>query len=95
MAQTSTDSGSLATVGDGLVPHNGLQFSTLDRDNDSHGAAHCAQWFPGGWWFQGCHYSQLNGIYPNIPQTDHGMNIQLFPYKRHNYSFKGASMSIL
>ena len=47
--------------GDSLAYHNGRQFSTPDRDNDSSLRTHCAKVFRAGWWFHNCHDSLLNG----------------------------------
>merc|ERR1712142_1365027 len=33
--------------------HNGMAFTTKDRDNDRWDT-NCASWFGGGWWFNGC-----------------------------------------
>ncbi|XP_067938887.1 microfibril-associated glycoprotein 4-like [Watersipora subatra] len=46
----------------GLDYHNGMKFSTTDRDQDTNGG-NCAQGYKGGWWFKTCHYSLLNGVY--------------------------------
>ena len=44
---------------------NGTKFTTRDRDNDLY-PSNCAIDFPGGWWFSGCFYVNLNGLYvPN------------------------------
>ncbi|XP_045549676.1 angiopoietin-2b [Salmo salar] len=40
----------------------GTQFSTKDRDNDRC-SCKCAQMSSGGWWFEACGPSNLNGIY--------------------------------
>ena len=41
---------------------NGVMFSTKDQDNDRSGA-HCAARYTGGWWFNDCHHTFLNGLY--------------------------------
>ena len=42
---------------DGTAHHNGSGFSTYDRDNRK-----CAQRYKGGWWYNTCYTSNLNGI---------------------------------
>ncbi|XP_058474469.1 angiopoietin-2b [Solea solea] len=44
------------------LTHSGTQFSTKDRDNDQC-TCKCAQLASGGWWFEACGPSNLNGIY--------------------------------
>uniref|UniRef100_A0A672FIW7 Angiopoietin 2b n=1 Tax=Salarias fasciatus TaxID=181472 RepID=A0A672FIW7_SALFA len=44
------------------LTHSGSQFSTKDRDNDRC-TCKCAQLASGGWWFDACGPSNLNGIY--------------------------------
>ena len=46
---------------DSMAYHNGMQFTTTDRDNDMH-SSNCASIFgKGGWWYKNCHHSQLTG----------------------------------
>lgn len=61
-------SGYSGTAGDSLVVHNGMAFSTKDRDNDIWGSS-CAQKYKGGWWWYKCHRSNLNGIYYNSARS--------------------------
>ena len=41
---------------------NGMAFTTHDRDNDL-ASGNCAQRWKGGWWYNSCMCSLLNGIY--------------------------------
>ncbi|XP_056000898.1 ficolin-1-like [Ostrea edulis] len=56
------------TAGDSLEDHNGMKFSTPDQDNDLD-SRHCAVEFHGGWWFNACHPSNLNGEYDGSALT--------------------------
>ncbi|KAJ8382700.1 hypothetical protein SKAU_G00034780 [Synaphobranchus kaupii] len=45
-----------------FTSHNGMQFSTSDRDNDKY-QGNCAQQDGSGWWMNRCHAAHLNGKY--------------------------------
>ena len=49
------------TSGDSLSHHNNMIFSTRDRDNDKWNTGSCSNELTGGWWFNDCHNSNLNG----------------------------------
>lgn len=42
--------------------HNGMQFSTPDKDNDKYDG-NCARQDGSGWWMNRCHAAHLNGKY--------------------------------
>nr|XP_058948134.1 techylectin-5B-like [Pocillopora verrucosa] len=48
------------TAGDSLTQHHDYPFSTKDRDHDNYS---CAEGHQGGWWYDACYYSNLNGVY--------------------------------
>lgn len=50
------------TANDGFKPHSQLKFSTFDSDNDRH-SENCASIYKSGWWFEGCFYTNLNGVF--------------------------------
>ena len=49
-------------AGDSLYQHNGMMFSTPDRDNDVYEKS-CAEITTGAWWYRSCYASNLNGRY--------------------------------
>ncbi|XP_077976149.1 microfibril-associated glycoprotein 4-like [Styela clava] len=59
------------TAGDSMTYHNKMPFSTRDQDNDKWGL-HCADFTRGGWWFNGCMHSHLNGNYDGEGNTRAG-----------------------
>lgn len=58
------------TAGDSLISysntkfiHNRMNFTTRDRDNDASKTSNCGKTYRGGWWFNACFSSFLNGVY--------------------------------
>ena len=49
--------------------HNGMEFSSRDRDNDRSSGS-CAETYKGSWWYNTCHHANLNGIYYNNAKHD-------------------------
>ena len=67
---TLSVSGFSGTAGDAIAASghsnhnvNGMKFSTKDQDNDKWRSGHCAAYWKGGWWFNYCHRTFLNGLY--------------------------------
>ncbi|XP_063961255.1 angiopoietin-related protein 7-like [Lytechinus pictus] len=50
------------TAGEGLDAANGQDFSTYDNDHDDNWS-NCASWCKGGWWYNDCYTSNLNGVH--------------------------------
>ena len=45
--------------------HNGMEFSTRDRDNDMRGDASCSQTYKGAHWYNDCSHVNPTGLYKN------------------------------
>lgn len=56
------------TAGDALTYHSGCEFSTFDADHDKN-SGNCAERYFGGWWYNSCHYANLNGLYGGSEAT--------------------------
>lgn len=75
--------------------NNGMPFSTYDRENDNAPNdmyyGHCAQWAKGGWWFNACHRSNLNGWYGD---SSYAQGITWEAWKGFYDSLKSSTMKI-
>ncbi|XP_009858174.3 fibrinogen-like protein A [Ciona intestinalis] len=61
---------------DSLSYHNGVPFSTKDRDNDGLSSSHptpCANQYRAGWWYSACHTANLNGEFRPCVETPNSM----------------------
>ena len=79
------------TAGDSLDYHRAQAFTTKDRDNDKW-SDNCALSYKGGWWYNSCHYSNLNGLYLNGQNSAEGMDWRT--WKGSHYSVKRSEMKI-
>ncbi|XP_062607006.1 ficolin-1-A-like [Saccostrea cucullata] len=79
------------TAGDSLIAHhNGAQFYTKDHDT----SGHCAQASKGGWWYNNCHYSNLNGMYLSGNHVSYADGINWKTWHGYHYSLKTTEMKI-
>uniref|UniRef100_A0A1B8Y715 Fibrinogen C-terminal domain-containing protein n=1 Tax=Xenopus tropicalis TaxID=8364 RepID=A0A1B8Y715_XENTR len=81
-------------AGDSLSGHRNKGFTTKDRDNDSHPTINCSDDFQGGWWYDSCILSSLNGLYlPGDLTTYLRYNGAIWSSGRgYQYSYKVSTM---
>ncbi|CAC5412320.1 Fibrinogen-like protein A,Ryncolin-4,Angiopoietin-related protein 7,Angiopoietin-related protein 1,Ficolin-3,Ficolin-1-B,Techylectin-5A,Ficolin-2,Ryncolin-1,Tenascin-R,Fibrinogen-like protein 1,Angiopoietin-1,Tenascin-X,Fibrinogen C domain-containing protein 1-A,Tenascin-N,Ryncolin-3,Tenascin,Fibroleukin,Fibrinogen C domain-containing protein 1,Fibrinogen gamma chain,Techylectin-like protein,Ryncolin-2,Angiopoietin-related protein 6,Techylectin-5B,Angiopoietin-related protein 2,Angiopoietin-2,Microfibril-a len=73
--------------------HNGMMFSTTDRDNDRT-LENCATKYKAAWWYNACHKSNLNGEYLGGQHSSNGNGIVWWTWKGYYYSLKSTKMMI-
>lgn len=91
-------SGYEGDAGDSLAFHDGMPFSTMDKNSDSNDGI-CATWCHGAWWYKDCFHSNLNGRYytkgPYVTKTGWGDGTVWRSVQNTNfYSLKAAVMKI-
>ncbi|XP_072182277.1 techylectin-5B-like [Diadema setosum] len=64
--------------GDALTAHSGSPFSTGDRFNDPNENVSCTS-ATGGWWYNGCGQSNLNGVYQGGSQNAGDLFWRIWP----------------
>ena len=81
------------TGGDCMATQNGQKFSTHDNDQD-HSTGSCATNHKGGWWYNACHCSNLNGRYLSGAHTSYADGINFDTFKGYYYSLKTTVMKL-
>ncbi|XP_077980610.1 fibrinogen-like protein A [Glandiceps talaboti] len=77
---------------DSLSFHNGMAFTTKDQDNDAHsGCCTCISGY-GGWWYNNCLHSNLNGMY--LQNGGYSISGVRWAWKIGTYSYKRAVMKV-
>ncbi|XP_033117330.1 ficolin-2-like [Anneissia japonica] len=88
--------GAPKSPGDSFVKHRNMKFSTIDNDNDKKPTS-CAKEYLGGWWYEQCHLSNLNGCYFEgkiAERKKWATGVSWYTWKKHTYSLKTTEMKI-
>ncbi|KAJ8921905.1 hypothetical protein NQ315_008538 [Exocentrus adspersus] len=80
---------------DSFSSHNGSRFSTYDKKNDeAPECCPCAVSYGGGWWFNRCFESNLNGVYHRRPNDNNYFRGIIWEHWLGNYSLKKTVMMV-
>ncbi|KAG9351023.1 hypothetical protein JZ751_024912 [Albula glossodonta] len=80
-----------------MANHTGMKFSTRDSDNDNNKDINCAQTYTGGWWFNACGDTNLNGNYIWVKprgRTERRRGLYWKSERGNSYSLKSTQISI-
>uniref|UniRef100_A0A8C2CMF0 Microfibril associated protein 4 n=1 Tax=Cyprinus carpio TaxID=7962 RepID=A0A8C2CMF0_CYPCA len=83
-------------AGDSLSPHNGMKFSTFDKDQDL-SEKNCAKiYFLGGFWYKSCYATNPTGLYFWAKDHDGSFDIGAtwYTWKKSWNSLKSITMKI-
>ena len=71
-----------------------MEFSTYDEDRDNDDGNNCAVTYKGAWWYNACHYSNLNGAYLNGSHTTYAVGVNWQGWRGYYYSLPFTEMKI-
>lgn len=77
-------------TGDSMWKHDGMYFTTYDNDNDKSGG-NCATKYHGAWWYNACHWANLNGEYGS---TKYGEGVNWNSWSGFYNSMKEVRMMV-
>ena len=81
-------------AGDALTAfHNGMNFSTFDKDQDTWGK-NCASHYYGAFWYSACHHANINGVYLWGQTAHSATGVVWEEFKGYHYSLKAVAMKI-
>ena len=80
-------------AGDSLEYHSGQKFSTRNNDQDMQSRENCALDRKGGWWYNSCANTNLNGPYLSgeSPEED---GVSWYAWRGRHYSLKTVEMKL-
>ncbi|GFU40195.1 techylectin-5A [Nephila pilipes] len=82
-------------AGDSILGHhNSQKFTTKDRDNDNQKDQNCAISYKGGWWYNACHYSNLNGLYLRGPHESYADGVNWHSWRGYKESLDTTEIKI-
>ena len=71
-----------------------MMFSTKDQDNDMDSSSSCSQTYKGAWWYEICHYANLNGLYLDGEFDEFATGVTWYPWRGHYFSLKTTEMKL-
>ena len=83
-------------AGNSFQYHSGLPFTTWDYDNDALQRGNCAKNLKGGWWYNQCVASNLNGLYlvGQLENSQYASGVVWGDWKGYYYSLGVTEMKL-
>ena len=80
-------------AGDVFERHSGQKFTTKDRDKDQN-SGNCAVQVSGAWWYNDCHFSNLNGLSLGGSHESYANGVNWYHWEGYHYSLKITEMKV-